>query len=549
MSYYRESIRSYVRFLRFLAPYRGIGLLAGALMLLSSGLQLPMPLLMRYLIDVVVPARNLTYLSRLIFLLIGILLLSQVLIYLEKRLLVTYKNHVQRDLRTSLFKKLLTTRQSTLERETIGYFQARVDSDVDAISSLLMDTLLGAVVDILTLAVGVSLLFYFNAELALVGIMSLPAFILCYHLFSKRIHALAAKRQDSWARLRGTQVELAGQARVIKSFNRSNVILSLFATKLGQAIESDRILALTNVVATIAIGLTGAVLPFFILWYGIRQIILGGFTLGGFVAFNSCVGFLYGPVQNLAATNIAIQAALASAQRIFEILSYEEDDASFGTISLHEIQSVRLQEVSYVYDREEKRGLENVSLSLERGNVMAVVGATGGGKSTLGQLLVGLRVPTSGRILFNSVDYTQYDLAAIRTRIGYVPQEPDLLSGSIRDNITFFETSTDRALLDSVVAWCVLEQTIRRCAKRLDTHVLEAGGGLSGGEKQRIAIARALYRKPDLLILDESTSALDIETEKELMPHLLHLPWRPAVLLITHRRSFLHSVDKVLSLS
>lgn len=547
--HYRDSVGMLRRFLTFLKPQWPAGLAGGALMVLSALLQLPIPLVTKHLVDVIVPARDLAALDALVILLLGALALNQAVQYVQSRILIAARNRTEGSLRNQLFAKLLRVRQDIVEREKVGYLHARIDSDVEAVGKLFVEALLGAMVDLLTFAVGALLLLYLNPWLAIVSLLSLPVFVLCFHAFSQKINDLSASRQEAWAALRGTEVELLGQGRAIRAFNRPGEALDRFRTGLSDALESNRRMAITGVVSGIAVGFTGMALPFFILWYGIREIIQGHFTLGGFIAFNGCIGYLYGPVQKLVSLNLDVQAALASARRIFEILDLPEESASFGAGLLPGVERVAVDGVSYVYDAGEGRGVRDVSFVLERGRSLAVVGETGKGKSTLAHLLLGLYTPTGGRISINGVDYTKLSLENLRAQVGYVPQEPELLSGSILDNITFFRPDGDPAHIQQLVRWCELEATLRRFPRGLGTDVLEAGGGLSGGEKQRIAIARALFGRPGLLIFDEATSALDVETESRLVPRLLDLPWRPATLFITHRDSFLNRVDQVIRLS
>jgi len=544
--YYRNAWRTYRRFLHFLAPYWESGAVAGILMLLSALLQLPAPLLTKYLIDTIVPRGDLRLLNLLALALVGIVLLNNLSSYLYRKLLVDYRIKVEADIRTSLFRSIMSAPLRFFEEHQRGYLESRADADVNAAGRLFVETVLDLGMDGLTFAVGVGLIFYLNVQLAIVSILSLPLFIITFHAFSKRMNEYSRERQEAWASFRGALVELLGMAGTLKGFAREAVAHVRYGGSLRSALASDRKLELYNVVASIAIGLTGVLLPLFVLWYGIRQIILGQFTLGGFIAFNTCIGYLYNPVRNVVSTNIDIHAALAAAERIFEIIDTMAESGRFGTQPLDDIRTLDVGRVSFSYG--ERGELAPVSFRATRGERVAVVGETGAGKTTLARLLLGFDVPTSGSIRVNGTDYTSFDLRSIRVRIGFVPQEPPLLSGTILDNMTFFDSDPDPEWIQSLIQIAILEETVGRFPKHLQTPIQELGAMLSGGEKQRIAIARALYGKPDLIIFDEATSALDAVTQQKPMRNLGALPWRPIMIWMTHRRETLPGMDRTMTL-
>ncbi len=546
--YYKKSFQVYRRFLGFLKPYWKVGTLAGLLMIFSALLQIPIPLLTKYLIDTIVPAGDLVKLNLFALFLVGVVIIKNIIDYFESYLLIDYRMKLEEDIRASLFHKILTARLNLLEKHKAGYLESRTGNDVDSAGSLFMETLLGLVIDFLTFIVGTGLCFYLNVELAIVSLVSLPVFIISFHVFSKKMNLLSTERQEKWAILKGSSIEFISQDKTIKAFNRIADIFRVFKHSLKEALLANKKLQLYNVISSIAVGITGVILPLFVLWYGVRQIILGQFTLGGFIAFNSCIAYLYEPVKNFVSLNINIHAALAAAERIFEVLDYEEEKLSFGNKNIGKIEKIEIDKVTFFYPGDEKRGVENISLSLEKGKTIAITGATGKGKSTIARLLLGFDIPSAGDILINNENYLHFDLDSLRRRIGYVPQEPPLFSGSILDNILFFSRNEDAMFIEEITGWAVLDDMIRRLPKGMKTSVLESGAGLSGGEKQRIAIARALMRRPDILILDEATSAIDPETEARLIPNLLSLPWSPGILMISHRYTHLDKFDEILDL-
>ncbi len=550
MNYYKKSWKIYKRFLKFLKPYWGVGVIVGVLMIISALLQLPAPLLTRYLIDTIVPAKNLKLLNLLCLLLVGIILFNNFISYVYQLMLIKYRINVERDIRNLLIDRVFSGKILFFEKNQTGYILSRVDSDVDAIGHLFIETILDIVMDVLTFIVGAGLLIYLNLKLAIISLLSLPVFVFSFHFFSRKMNEFTMINQEKWANFRGVLTEILSQVKTLKLFGKSSFAREKIESNLEQALESDKNLSVYNVISSIAIGITGVVLPLFVLWYGVREIILGNFTVGGYIAFNTCIGYLYDPVKSFISLNLDIHSSIAAAERIFNIIDLENEAGYFGTKNLPGISTIEFKNVSFFYpDREEKSGIENISFSLSKGEKIAIVGETGSGKSTIVRLLSGFDIPQKGKILINGRDYREYSLSEIRKRIAVVPQEPPLLSGSILENIVFFEKEYDINFVKELIKKCQLEKTIERMPDALETNVFEDGIGLSGGEKQRIAIARALYRRSDVIVFDEATSALDKETELALFENLLQLEWQPLIIWISHRQYLLKKFNKILRLS
>ena len=531
-------------------PYWRVGVGVGLLMVLSALLQLPAPLLTKYLIDKILPSHSFAMLNWLALTLVGILLINNFVSYLYKIMLIDYRVRIERDIRLSLFQKIVFGKIKMFEEMKIGYLQSRVDSDVDAVGHLFLETILDLSLNALTFAVGVGLLFYLNSHLAIVALLSLPAFIFSFHAFSRKMNELSQTRQETWAQFRGTLIEFISSIKTLKAFCVEKMALNRYSNRVGIALDSDKQLETYNIVASILIGLTSVLLPLFVLWYGVRQIMLEQFTLGGFIAFNSCIGYLYNPVRSVVTLNLDIHSALAAARRIFQILDAPSESHMFGSKCLEKIDSVEFKDICYYYTENKNRtGLSSVSFAVRRGEKIAIVGETGSGKTTISRLLMGFDLPSSGIIYINDTNHREFHLTHLRNRIALVPQEPPLMSGTILDNISFFDHKPDISLVNQIVDWCQLKTTLARFPNGLLTNVFESGSGISGGEKQRIAIARALYKRTDIIVFDESTSALDTKTEQNLFESLADLPWTPGIIWITHGKNFLNKMSQIIQLN
>lgn len=537
---------TYGRMLGFLRPYKGRALGATLLMLLGALLQLPGPLLTRHLFDSVIPQGDVARLKLFVLLLVCLVAMGAAASLLQTRLLLSCRYGIERDLRRAVFRRVLGSGRST---EASGYLVSRVDDDVAQIQHLFLDPLLSILLQTLTFSVGVALLFQIHARLAVVALVSLPAFVISSATLSKRLHRQMGLRQESWARFRGGLQEGVAQAEVIQALGMEEAVAGRNSDALEVAIDASRRFDFSQVLASTLTGLTAAVLPMFVLWYGTSEILAGRFTIGGFIAFNAAIGFLYNPVRSIVGLNLDIRASLAAAQRILEMLELAQVADRFGAQDPGPFRELAAENLSYAYLGNDRRGLAKFSFQLQRGESLAVVGETGSGKSTLAKLLLGYDLPASGVLTFNGLPHNTLGLLQLRREIGFVPQEPDLLQGTIQENICRFKENQDSEQLAFLAQTCLLEDTLSRFPQGLATAVQEGGSGLSGGEKQRVALARALYSRPGLLVLDEATSAMDPATEAAVLQNLLNLPWRPAVLFITHRHSVLARFDRVVEVT
>lgn len=543
------SLGAYKSLLGFLRPFAGRAVGAGGLMLVGALLQLPAPLLTRYLFDRVIPEADPVRLNLFILALVALVLLGIAISLLQTRLLLACRYGAEAALRTQILKRFLGAKQSFMGPEASGYLVSRLDDDVAQIQHLFLDPLLTIALQSLTFVVGVGLLFHLHPRLAFVAILSLPAFVLTYTIFSRRVQGMMGARQESWARFRAHLQESIAQSTLLQAFSLKDVFGTRCDLLARSALEASRRFEFTQTLASTLTGLTAAALPVFILWYGIREILQGRFTVGGFIAFNTCVGYLYNPVRAMVSMRLDIQASMGAGQRVLDMLAAPQESMGFGSTPLEEFRSLDVRDLSFVYPGREGSGLQGVSFTLRAGDSLGIVGETGSGKSTLARLLLGFDAPSSGFININGRDFRDFDLASSRSQIGFVPQEPALFQGTILENLTLFDSTSDPLWVSALLDFCLLRESLDRFPQGMSTSVQEAGSGLSGGEKQRVAIARALYRKPGLLIVDEGTSAMDPETEGRILDQILNLPWRPAVLFITHRHALLERFGSVLRVS
>jgi subfamily B ATP-binding cassette protein MsbA len=291
----------------------------------------------------------------------------------------------------------------------------------------------------------------------------------------------------------------------------------------------------------------GAVGMALIIGYGGYQVIQGKTTPGTFFSFMTAMFMMYAPVRNLSRVNNTLQQAIAAAERVFNTLDQgTERDLDTGTREIGGIrQGMELRDVTFQYEGAEVQAVRHVSLEVRSGEVIALVGSSGSGKSTLVNLILRFYEPTSGRILIDGVDIREFRLASLRSLVGMVSQDVILFDDTVRNNIAYGKAAASMEEIEAAARTAYADDFIRRLPEGYETWVGEKGVRLSGGEKQRIAIARALLRNPPLLILDEATSALDSTSEFVVQKAIDHLMKGRTTWVIAHRLATVRNADRI----
>lgn len=514
------------------------------LMLCSLALQFPTPLIVRKIFDVVLPAKDAHKFLFWAFVLLGISIGRIITNLYTARLLAKNRSEVSLHVREIIFNKILNARMDFFDHNKVGYTKSRIDEDVDQVDSMIYEAIPNLVIQTITFLGGLVICWLISPTLTIVVLASIAPYFIAFNYYSRKTYSLTLVNQETWATFQGFIVEYLTKIPLLKILMGMKPVRKEFQASIVPALMSNRKIEETQAHFEAVMGLLTAIIPLLVLLVGILQTIELKFTVGGIIAFNTAMQNIYGPTTTLVHMNINSSKTLACLSRIFKILDLPEEQDAFGTKHIEQLYSIEFKEAELLYDGE--RGMKPISLTVKKGNSLCIIGVSGSGKSTLGHLLVGLRTPTRGSVLVNGLDHREYDIRSLRKIIGYVPQETLLFSGTIRDNL-FFENSKIGA--NELVKIAQLEPWISSLPKGFETRIQDTSMGVSGGERQRLAIARALTSKPDLLILDEITSALDPENEERVFRNILQLPWKPMVICITHRREFTTLFDQVIEMS
>jgi ATP-binding cassette, subfamily B, bacterial MsbA len=420
--------------------------------------------------------------------------------------------------------------------------------DASGSSFVVTNTLSSLVGDTATLIGLMAGVFIMDWRLALLAFGVFPIAIVPVIGIAKRVRKVAREGRRQLADLFGMMQETAQGCRVVKSFGAEDYETRRFRVQLRRQLRMVKHIIVTSASVNPIIETLAAVGIVAVLWLGVASVIAGGRTPGTFAAFITAVLLVYRPFKRLAGTNNAIQIGLISADRLFSVIDSPPEiyDAPEAIELGPEPHSVELQNVSFRYSPQTEWVLRDVNLKIDAGEVVALAGMSGGGKTTLSELIPRFYDPEEGTILIDGVDARCYSLRSLRARISIVSQHTFLFNDTIRANIAYGSHERSFAEIVAAARLANAHDFIMGLPKGYDTKVGEFGVGLSGGERQRLAIARALLKDAPILILDEPTSNLDAEAERVVQEAIEPLMKNRSTLIIAHRLSTVKRADRIL---
>jgi subfamily B ATP-binding cassette protein MsbA len=540
------------RFFSYIRPFKK-GIIGAWILLLANILmQLPMPLLTMYLIDNVVASKNIKILNILCIALFFFLLIQLSTSFIQKKIIIKIQNKIVTNIRSNICEKLLKSSLKYFDKVKTGDLITRITSDVGKLQGLLANTIVSILTDGLSLIVGTVVLFFLHWKLALISIAVVPLYLVSIKYFSSRLRKMSSNVQEKFSTLTGALFESFLSIYFVKSFSTENVEVE----RIDKALEntyiartkSDTLNSLTGIIA----GYISAVGKFILIWYGLTEIINGNLTIGGFLAFNSFLRYIYDPSKNLMSLNTTIQQSMASLERVYELIDNavksEEKD---GTIVVKDIKGkLTFRDVSFAYDLSRGMVLKDINFNIEPSTVVAIVGPNGSGKTTLINLILRLYNPNTGVIELDGNDITSFRGSTFRSKIGFVPQDIYLLSNTIAYNISYGTDPKSEEEIINASKMAEAHEFIMKLPKAYMTMVGEKGirHNFSGGEKQRLSIARAFLKNPKMLIFDEATSSIDNESSYYIRKAMSKLMKNRTSFIIAHRMSTVINADYIIVL-
>jgi len=535
----------------FMKPYWLLSLFAVLMVVASVLADLTIPMLIQRIIDEGITPRSMNVIIVTTETMIGVVLFAAVATILNTFLAVKVSQSLAADVRSAVFHKIQKFSFGNLDRFQTGQLIVRLSSDVNAIQMMVMMGLRMFPQAPIMIGGSIILMFILNAELARIMLLLLPLTLVLAAVFVVKALPMFLEIQRRLDKLNVVLQENLAGVRVVKAFVRMDHEAERFEkanTDLtNQAMKVLTILALLfpSMQIIFNVGILGVV------WYGGLQVIAGRFTVGEILAFTNYLLTAVMPLLFLAMMASQISAANASAQRIYEVIDSEpEVQDSPETKRLSNVKGrVVFEDVCFNYAGDcGEPVLQNINLVVEPGQTVAVLGATGSGKSTLINLIPRFYDVTKGKITIDGIDIRDVTLESLRSHIGIALQEAILFSGTIRDNIGYGRPDASEEEIVAAAKAAQAHEFIMSFSKGYDSDVGEKGVGLSGGEKQRISIARALLIQPRILILDDSTSSVDVETEAKIQEQLEKIMENRTCFIIAQRISTVLKADEIVVL-
>ncbi|MCY4131149.1 MAG: lipid A export permease/ATP-binding protein MsbA [Nitrospira sp.] len=541
---------AFFRILSYLREYR-VRLIAACICAAGvAGMSGLYALLVQPVLDEVFIAKDQLLLMVLPLVIFGAATLKGLFSYGQAYLMSYVANRVVAEIRQQLFGHFLRMSLPFHHKHSSGRLVARVINDVNEMANAIPHVVRDLLQQGLTLLALTGVAFYQNWKLATVLILVMPISTYAIVKIGKRLRKLAARGQESMGDMASALKESFAGIRIVKAYGGEHLEQQRFAkgnsAYLRTVMKSAQLGALSAPLLE-AIGIGGIA---FIVWYGGFLVIDEQMKPGEFFSFLAAMFIAYTPVKKLAGANSQVQRAIAAANRVFEMLDQEHEFVhDHGRAELPAIsRSLEFQNVSFSYEGSDEPEIEHVHLTVEFGEVVALVGKSGSGKSTLMSLVPRFHDPSEGRILIDGRDIRDVTLTSLRAQIAIVSQETVLFDETVRANVAYGRPEASEEDIIRAARAGHAWEFIEELPDGLDTLIGENGVNLSGGQRQRLAIARAMLRNPPVLILDEATSALDTESERNVQAALAELMKNRTTLVIAHRLSTVQHADRIIVL-
>ena len=540
-------MNNYKRLLLYAKPYSGRLMLAFLFTSVAAAGNLFVPWILKDVIDKVLMNKDIFLLNTIAVTIVIVFFIRGICFYAQTYLMSYVGQKVIIDIREAVYRKLQFLSLGYFEKRQTGTIMSYVTNDVGALQGSIIESATDFVTEMSILIGSLALMFNLHWKLSLLTLITMPLVAKAMDLFGKKLKRTSGIMQERVADITAVLQETISSVRVIKSFVREEYEIARFvkenyANFRAQMKNAQVMATLTPVIELIAaIGVT------FLIWYGGFEVINGNLTAGALIAFLVYATNLANPIKRLSRIYGNVQKAMAAAERVFSVLDEKTDivEKDNATELKAVIGKVDFKAVTFKYNENEVI-LKDINLAVKAGQMVAIVGPSGAGKTTIVNLLPRFYDPVAGNIYIDDVNIADVTLASLREKIGIVPQETVLFNGSIYDNILYGDlTATTEEVIAAAKA-ANAHDFIMQMADQYQTQIGERGSKLSGGQRQRIAIARAILKNPRILILDEATSALDTESEKLVQDALDKLMVGRTSFVIAHRLSTILQADMII---
>ncbi len=536
----------------YFRKYRGSIILGCLLVAVGLVLSLAVPLLSQRIIDDGLLRRDIHKINQLGLVFLVVAVASYVVGTWRQYVFVVVQQRVMVDLRTELTRHVFRLPMQYLNREAPGYLMSRVDGDVGSLAGLMTDKFVQAAFDLLTLLCTAAILIYLNWKLAVLISVLIPLYLVSLRYFSAKTYSINHELREIYAQLSSKLQEMLASIYAIKIFNREDSEAAAYVKLQKRAVSVNLRMVRINLLSSLIVGCILTMSPLVVIWYGGLQVARARMTIGSLFAFNMYLAYLFGPLRSLYDSVLSFQSSLASLERVHEIRSVAEQEAyeakGYKDDSLAP-GKVEFRGVSFSYDRGHEAVLQGLNFRADGGRTTAIVGRSGEGKTTIFNLLLKIYEEYEGTILVDGKDLKMIELESLRQAIKLVPQDPLLLNRTALENITYGRAGASEAEARTAATIARADEFIMKLPNGYQTVIGDRGITLSGGEKQRIALARALMGDPKVLLLDEATSFLDSDTESEVQEAMESAFRGRTCIVVAHRLNTVLKSDKICMLA
>jgi ATP-binding cassette, subfamily B, bacterial MsbA len=545
----RSSAEVYGRLLGHVRPYWPMFAVAVLTMILTAATEPVLPALLKPLLDGSFVKRDMSNIHLIPVAIVGLFVLRGVFSYVGDYALAWVSNKVVLDLRNAMFRRLLALPTRYYDDRSSGALLSKVAYDVSGVTSAATGVLTVLVRDSIAVVGLLGWLIWLNWKLTLVTLVITPGIALVVKLFSARMRRMSRQSLKAMGDVTHVLEESIECHKVVKIFGGQDYEARRFdganqrlrGYGMRQTIAAAATVPIVQLFASVALAI--------IIMLAVQQSATNQLSVGGFVSFITAMLMLLAPVKRLTEVNSPLQRGLASAESVFELLDEREEDDTGTRVIDRARGRVEYDRVSFSYPGSGREALDDVSIRIEPGETVALVGPSGGGKTTFVNLLPRFYPPTGGRILVDGVDIREIGLASLRANVALVSQDVTLFNDTVAANIAYGRMGgAPRSGVEAAARAAHALDFIREMPQGFDTLIGENGVRLSGGQRQRLAIARALLKDAPILLLDEATSALDSESERHVQAALAELMRGRTTIVIAHRLSTIEHADRIVVL-
>lgn len=539
------------RLLVFVKPYRWQFVLLVVLTLLTAVLVPLRPYIIQLTLDNQVADSNYQGLVNMILLLLGLLVVQALIQYVHTYLSGWLGQYIIKDIRTKLYEHLVHLKLSFFDKTPIGRLVTRVVSDIETLSEVFSQGLAAIVGDLLQLVFIIGFMLYADWRLALISLITFPLMLLATYVFKEKIKVSFNEVRNAVSNLNSFVQEHVTGMNIVQIFNSEKSELKKFKAineehkraNIRSVLYYSIYFPVAEIISAAGIGL--------LIWYGAKAALheeVTGVSLGMLIAFIMYIQLFFRPIRQIADRFNTLQLGIVSTSRIINLLDNKSFVADNGTYAPEEFEGhVTFDHVWFAYN-EENYVLKDISFTVEPGQTVAIVGATGAGKSSIINLLSRLYEIKKGHILLDGKDLTEYDLEYLRRRIGVVLQDVFLFSDSILNNITLGNSNLSEQKVLEAAELVGANRFIEKLPGGFEYNVMERGVGISVGQRQLISFVRAMVYNPGILVLDEATSSIDSETEEMIQEAIARMMKGRTSIVIAHRLSTIQNADKIIVL-